>query len=166
MKHPFKLAPSEKALARFLAKIDIRGPDDCWLWTACRNRGGYGRFGFERKVHFSHRIAYMWSKGELPDDLTIDHFKCDNPPCNNPRHLKKATMGENGLRSSNFAAQNARKTHCPAGHPYKGRNLIRPHRRTWRERVCRICRNAWHKNYKRHKRAEQGYVRGPYKRRT
>ena len=26
---------------RFHAKVSLGGPDDCWLWTGARDRGGY-----------------------------------------------------------------------------------------------------------------------------
>jgi hypothetical protein len=53
----------------------------------------------------------------------------------NPQHLEPVTPQENISRSHG----NGKKTHCPAGHPYAGRNLyITPKG----ARVCRACRNA------------------------
>lgn len=43
-------------------------------------------------------------------------------------------------------------THCPQGHPYKGRNLLTYRYNSSTRRVCRSCRNsmgkAWYKNHK------------------
>jgi hypothetical protein len=73
--------------ADFWLKVDIRQPDECWPWTACTNKLGYGLFRFGgRKQHLSHRLALRFSGVDLPDDKCACH-KCDNPSCCNPFHL-------------------------------------------------------------------------------
>jgi hypothetical protein len=38
------VAAKKDIYERFWMKVDKRGPDDCWEWTANRNSRGYGRF--------------------------------------------------------------------------------------------------------------------------
>lgn len=44
-------------LKRFWSKVAIGDPDDCWLWLAAKNRGGYGNFW------------RMWSKDKRLDKV-------------------------------------------------------------------------------------------------
>jgi hypothetical protein len=125
--------------ARFWQKVAI-GAGGCWLWTG--NIGGrYGsiRWGKHPDGRFrtvkAHRLAYEMLVGPIPPGLQLDHVVCDTPACVNPAHLKPSTARENVLRSSNPFAINSRKTHCPKGHPYAGRNL----RKKGARRICRIC---------------------------
>src|ERR1700744_6262284 len=75
-------------------KIDKRGPDDCWNWTAAKQGGGYGAFRIEGKYYKAHRVVYSLVHEPIdlraPEDkyshaLVLHH--CDNPSCCNPKHL-------------------------------------------------------------------------------
>ncbi len=85
---------TEKDLIRFWAKVDVRGPDDCWEWTACQNNHGYGRFGSGPTVYLAHRVSYFLMTGQQPGHLFVCHH-CDNPRCCNPNHLFLGTHAEN-----------------------------------------------------------------------
>src|SRR5258706_12037463 len=106
---------------RFWAKVDVRGPDECWAWTAgtvC----GYGSFSVPgpRTVR-AHRWIYEQVNGPIPDGLQIDHL-CRNSLCVNPTHLEAVTGKENAQRG----LCGRLKTHCKHGHPLSGENLHIP----------------------------------------
>ena len=74
-----------KQQARFWAHVDVRGPDECWLWTAGRGKRGYGQFSILTWPYSAHRVS-MSLNGRDPLELNACHT-CDNPPCCNPAHL-------------------------------------------------------------------------------
>lgn len=124
------------AMERFWEKVDKRGPDECWIWTAA-TRHGYGSMGFNGKMVYSHRWLYEQAVGPIPDGLDLDHL-CRNRKCVNPAHLEPVTTRENILRGEGQCAKNARKTHCKRGHEFTPENTYW-HASTGRRR-CRVCR--------------------------
>lgn len=110
-----------KVIERFWSKVARRGPDECWLWLASKTGKGYGTFHDDPSQLLAHRIAYELAKGPIPAGLQIDHL-CRNRACCNPVHLEAVSCRENILRGSGLAAQHARATHCPKGHPYDEEN--------------------------------------------
>lgn len=55
--------------------------------------------------------------------MVLDHL-CRNTRCVNPKHLEAVTQKENILRGIGISAQNAVKTHCWRGHPFKESNMF------------------------------------------
>lgn len=90
----------------------------CLIWIGHINKGGYGRFrnGNQKQVG-AHCFVGETAQGPIPNGLQIDHL-CRNPACVEPKHLEAVTCRTNLMRGFGFAGINARKTHCPKGHPY------------------------------------------------
>jgi len=142
-----------KTRARFIVKTLPTGVGGCWLWTASKDRKGYGKFKMAGRVHRAHRVSYEMHVGPIPDGLELDHL-CRNRMCVNPDHLEPVTTQENLLRGDTIAACNAAKTHCPQGHEYAGDNLYIDKRG---RRFCRTCaRERDRKRYQRKKEAQRG----------
>ncbi len=120
----------------YYTKVIVGGPDDCWPWTGSVDRKGYGDFHVAKgKTNKAHIFSFLLHGGKLKPGQHVDH-KCNNPPCQNPKHLRPLSNKKNNARSQSPSAINARKTHCIRGHPLSGPNLyVRPNG----HRSCRKC---------------------------
>lgn len=141
-----ELEYSMSEYARFISKV--KKTKTCWIWTGSLNRQGYGQFYFNHKQGRAHRYSFIHFKGEIPQDKVIDHI-CNNPQCVNPKHLRAVTNKENVLRGRSPLAENARKTHCPKGHPFDEKNTRLIKKGNNFERWCLECvkdrRKRWRK---------------------
>lgn len=95
-------------IIRFWSKVNIKAPDECWIWVA--SRAGrysceYGQFGLNGKTEQAHRVAWMIDNGPIPETFEgkpacILH-SCDNPGCVNPSHLFLGNQKINAVDSVN-----------------------------------------------------------------
>lgn len=149
---------------RFFSKVYI-SITGCWLWTAYRNKAGYGDFGVRRRVMKAHVFSWEFHNGkEVPRGLDVCHT-CDTPSCVNPDHLFVGTRTDN-MRDCASKGRIFRdglavrwnyfknKTHCPRGHEYTTANTyVHP---TTGKRDCLTCKKvrkqAWDKDNKAYRR--------------
>ena len=132
---------ARSVLERFAEKVALTD-SGCIEWLAGGNGIGYGVMRLSpvdgHKKTYAHRWSYEYHVGPIPDGLVLDHL-CRNPPCVNPAHLEPVTQVENLRRGEGWSGENARKTHCPEGHPYEASNT---RIRKDGSRACRECMRA------------------------
>ena len=89
------LAEKKPLETKFWDKVLITDLFGCWLWTACKDKQGYGQLVVPGKgSQLAHRISYIINIGPIPDGLGVLH-KCNNPPCVSPAHLYLGTQQDN-----------------------------------------------------------------------
>lgn len=83
-------------VVRFWAKVDRRGPDECWPWLGGTAGKGYGQFyRAKRQPVGAHRFSWEIANARpVPPRMMVMHA-CDNPPCVNPAHLSVGSASDN-----------------------------------------------------------------------
>ena len=90
-----KKAPASK---RFWGKVLASSLFECWLWTAGRDRHGYGQFALTinpTKMITAHRYAYETLVGVVPSGNDLHHI-CNIRTCVNPIHLTALKHSDHG----------------------------------------------------------------------
>ena len=136
-------------MTRFWAKVDKDGPvpehlpelGHCWVWTACKDGAGYGRFRW-RGLNRAHRASWVIHNGSLCADRPHVLHYCDNPSCVNPAHLWVGTNDDN-------VADRQRKGRGNCGRGDRHGSFTRP------ERVPRGDRHGRHTKPERTARGER-----------
>lgn len=107
------ISPWAELAERFWAKVDRRGPADCWEWLGALQPGRRPQFSVwghveGRSMATAHRIAYELEligdyRGRLPASIHLDHL-CRNTACCNPGHLAPIDNATNVRRSAHLSA--------------------------------------------------------------
>lgn len=140
---PWLLLPGHDAydfqwLARIANRVEVAPDTGCWLWPGVRNpRGGYGQTKYRGSSRRIHRVVYELTVGPIADDLVLDHYACNTPPCCNPGHLRPVSQRENILRSESIQSANASKRACKNGHEFTPENIM-PRQGGRRCRTCHV----------------------------
>ncbi len=83
---------------RFWSKVDKRGPNECWPWTAAsqdHDGRGYLFVGGDRRQIMASRAAWEIMRGPIPSGMCVCHH-CDNPNCcNAEQHMFLGTRADN-----------------------------------------------------------------------
>jgi hypothetical protein len=117
----------------------------CWEFNGARSSGGYGHIRVNGRLVATHRLIYVFHRGDVPRDHELDHL-CRKRSCCNPEHLETVTRGENVRRGHAYRMRDE----CRNGHRYDAANTyVTPDG----HRSCRTCNNAATRRYKERRRA-------------
>lgn len=140
---------------KFLARVEQRGPAQCWWWSGAIEPRGYPRFKLAggRQVavaRFAWEIVYL--RGPIPAGFIITRAEHDWDPCPdpkvcvhrmclNPAHMRlawKPALDAERMR----AMVSQPRVHCRRNHPLTDDNVVWLNR-SKNKRMCRICHDAW-----------------------
>jgi len=153
MTRPIELTDAE--LARYWAKIDVCGPNDCWEWQVVTDKDGYGAFSIWGKGNYkAHRIACFLEYGDA--GLMTCHT-CNNPACYNPAHLYPGDGKRNSAdRDKNGCPWRGERQHLSVLTDKQVKTIAKLYRKGWSNRqiadhigcrrrlVVRVCSGeAW-----------------------
>jgi len=121
---PVRRVPPDWPLERRLAERSERDPETgCLIWTASRNRSGYGHLFWKGVPQLAHRAAWMARHGPIPTGMYVCH-RCDVRPCINPDHLFLGTQKDNMVDKALKMGHGAREEGVPERRPHKAPEIV------------------------------------------
>jgi hypothetical protein len=148
-------ASSITDIEKVLARIEQRGPNQCWWWTgAIDQANGYPKMnrgtGPQQSIaRFVWEIVYL--RGPIPAGCIILRAEHDWDPCPDPTHcVHRLCMNTAHMRlayKAEIAANRMRaiasqpKSMCRRNHPLTEDNIVWIDRKR-NKRMCRICHEA------------------------
>ena len=94
--------PADVSLeVRFWSRVDVfdhRDPNACALWRGHKLPSGYGTLtDAEGTKHYAHRVAYLVTRGPVPEGMVVRHRCPDGPDrsCCRPGHMMLGTYSDN-----------------------------------------------------------------------
>lgn len=144
---------------KFLASVDMRGPDDCWPWVGQLLPNGHGIFNGLDNVGSRGALALSYEVfiGLCPPKKAVRR-SCNNRICVNPQHMRLITWsGKSGWGPANAkkakkkqAAQQQRKKRALKSECIRGHDLTDPNNYYLRRkpgvvgdsvtRECKLCK--------------------------
>jgi hypothetical protein len=118
------MAAAQRVVADLAVSLaeKTRQEGDCVVWTASKNRYGYGQLSWRGKHWEAHRAAWFALTGEkAPRGIGVLH-RCDNPACIRIDHLFL------GTQAANMADKVAKGRQC------RGERRSEMMRKIWAER--------------------------------
>jgi len=110
----------EKAVIRFESKV--KKTEECHLWTASKQKQGYGMFSYDGKSTPAHRFAYLLYNGDIAENMVV-HQTCETNDCVNPEHLVLQTKSQNKKSYSSVRVSQEMVEKESVKYLYKLRNL-------------------------------------------
>lgn len=87
-----KLRKRRDVMERIRERV-VEDDNGCWIWQGALYPRGYGAFGIGGRSTYSHRAAWQYVHGAVPDGHQL-HHTCLNRACCNPDHLVALTVKE------------------------------------------------------------------------
>ena len=110
----------QKAINRFESKV--KKTENCHLWTAAKQKQGYGMFSYNGKSTPAHRFAYLLYNGDIAENMVV-HQTCETNDCVNPEHLVLQTKSQNKRSYTSVRVSQEMVERESVKYLYKLRNL-------------------------------------------